>query len=136
MSYLRAVSEALMQAVRPAFSRLPHFLAGSALFMLGCGASSGGSAARSGEAGAASAGAAGAAVPPQARCSVEAPAPRLEAPVIGLPESIMGMTGFISDSVIFSDHIPTLFSRRQSTWITTGRRTRRRRLITLKWGGR
>jgi Zn-dependent M28 family amino/carboxypeptidase len=29
--------------------------------------------------------------------------------VIGLPESIMEMTGFISDSVIFSDHTPTLF---------------------------
>jgi acetylornithine deacetylase/succinyl-diaminopimelate desuccinylase-like protein len=82
MSYLRAVSEALMQAVRPAFSRLPHFLAGTALFMLGSGASSGGSAARSGEAGAASAAGASAAAPPQARCSVEAPAPRLEAPSI------------------------------------------------------
>jgi hypothetical protein len=29
--------------------------------------------------------------------------------VIGIPESVMDLTGFLSDSVIFSDHTPTLF---------------------------
>lgn len=29
--------------------------------------------------------------------------------VLGIPESIMEMTGFLSDSVVFSEHMPTIF---------------------------